>query len=254
MSAAGDRFVVAHARHTDVAVRDLRRRVELAVRRSDRAWTTFEGRDHLAAQIAAALVPFGVQTLVDYHAYVTAYAQIEGGPPPTTPLPAGQGDELRLAAVTLAAVAAAVVLRGRRRNATNAVIDRTVGVVLGGAASRIGQADKHRWERRYLVTDPGVQAYRRVTDGNPCAFCALLASRGFVYRSRRSAGDTRVLEGWHDACGCTSQAGFGPGVHNPQLDPIALRAQEIYEKATGNYSGKDKTRAFRRAWEEAGRK
>lgn len=42
--------------------------------------------------------------------------------------------------------------------------------------------------------------WRRVTDGNPCGFCAMVASRGPVYRSASSAGDGRR---YHNRCGCT---------------------------------------------------
>jgi hypothetical protein len=42
--------------------------------------------------------------------------------------------------------------------------------------------------------------FMRVTDGNPCAFCAMMASRGPVYLSADSAGASRR---WHDRCGCS---------------------------------------------------
>lgn len=42
--------------------------------------------------------------------------------------------------------------------------------------------------------------WRRVTDGNPCGFCAMLAGRGPVYRSAEKAGDGRR---YHTRCGCT---------------------------------------------------
>lgn len=58
--------------------------------------------------------------------------------------------------------------------------------------------------------------WRRVTDGNPCAFCAMLAGRGPVYRSEDSAGivvgrgkspKARGSRGlgsrFHDYCGCS---------------------------------------------------
>lgn len=41
--------------------------------------------------------------------------------------------------------------------------------------------------------------WRRVTDGNPCGFCAMVASRGPVYHSQESA------EGYHSRCGCTAE-------------------------------------------------
>lgn len=45
--------------------------------------------------------------------------------------------------------------------------------------------------------------WRRVSDGNPCAFCAMLVGRGPVYQSDETAGG--VVEGhYHNKCGCTA--------------------------------------------------
>lgn len=48
--------------------------------------------------------------------------------------------------------------------------------------------------------------WRRVTDGNPCAFCAMLAARGPVYASSDKAGGMagQGLE-FHGHCGCTAE-------------------------------------------------
>lgn len=47
--------------------------------------------------------------------------------------------------------------------------------------------------------------WRRVTDGDPCAFCALLASRGPAFKSRNST----IAQGqglrYHGHCGCTAE-------------------------------------------------
>jgi hypothetical protein len=53
--------------------------------------------------------------------------------------------------------------------------------------------------------------WRRVTDGDPCAFCAMLASRGPVYGSKQTA-ETRAADGrrYHDHCGCTAVEAVGP--------------------------------------------
>ena len=42
--------------------------------------------------------------------------------------------------------------------------------------------------------------WRRVSDGNPCGFCAMLVSRGPVYTSASTAGQGRK---YHGRCGCT---------------------------------------------------
>lgn len=53
--------------------------------------------------------------------------------------------------------------------------------------------------------------WRRVTYGDPCTFCALLASRGPVYSSRARAGSVRSGDGleFHGHCGCTAELVYG---------------------------------------------
>lgn len=60
--------------------------------------------------------------------------------------------------------------------------------------------------------DEQAVGWRRVSDGSPCSFCALLCSRGPVYRSRSSAGDDPVAgDGmrFHSHCGCTAELVYG---------------------------------------------
>ena len=45
--------------------------------------------------------------------------------------------------------------------------------------------------------------YARVPVGDTCAFCIMLASRGFVYASERSASQTRLGNKYHPNCNCT---------------------------------------------------
>lgn len=51
--------------------------------------------------------------------------------------------------------------------------------------------------------------WRRVTDGNPCTWCAMLATRGPAYQSAETAGEGRF---YHDRCGCTAEEVFGEWV------------------------------------------
>lgn len=65
-------------------------------------------------------------------------------------------------------------------------------IVMGAGRDMTMQTARHNHER-----------FRRVTDGKPCAFCAMLASRGPVYVSMDTA-DFRA----HGACGCTAEIAF----------------------------------------------
>lgn len=52
--------------------------------------------------------------------------------------------------------------------------------------------------------------YRRVTDGDPCTFCAMLASRGPAYGSKavvRARGSDGMR--YHSHCGCTAEIVYG---------------------------------------------
>ena len=70
---------------------------------------------------------------------------------------------------------------------------------------------------RTAARDRQAIGWRRVTDGNPCTFCAMLATRGPVYRSREKAS---VIAGsglrYHPHCGCTAELVYGEWVPTEQ--------------------------------------
>lgn len=101
--------------------------------------------------------------------------------------------------------------------------------------------------------DERALGWARVTDGDPCHFCAMLASRGAVYRSREAAGATsndgvlpnspERLQRYHPSCHC-------------QVVPIYSRDQfwvpgsrelhEEWQRVARGLSGDDALRAWRR--------
>jgi len=138
-------------------------------------------------------------------AYYGEFRTAEGVTGPLTPtvvpppLPAEVVRSLRIvgpaAAGRLVALArpdaAAVTL-------TNVAGDVSRQVLNGGRETLLGSVDR----------DPVALGYARVTDGKPCAFCAMLASRGPVYRSNARATVARDGAKYHRACGCTSEPVF----------------------------------------------
>lgn len=56
-------------------------------------------------------------------------------------------------------------------------------------------------------SDPVKMYYARVPVGPTCRFCVMVASRGFVYRTEVSAGDSND---WHDKCNCMIVPGRFP--------------------------------------------
>jgi len=79
-----------------------------------------------------------------------------------------------------------------------------------------------------VAADRQAVGYARLTGANPCAFCAMLASRGPVYKTERAA--TRIADGrrYHDHCQC---------------QPVA-----VYDRDDG-WPGQDRADEFRDIWD-----
>lgn len=90
-----------------------------------------------------------------------------------------------------------------------------------------------------LQADDRVHRWVRVTDGDPCYFCAMLASRGPVYLSRETAGFVA-----HDHCACTAEPVYHANA------PWPGRAQEFHDLwmkyIHKQYSGAEARRQWRR--------
>jgi len=90
-------------------------------------------------------------------------------------------------------------------------------------------------------TDPAAVGWARITRAKPCAFCAMLASRGAVYKTEKSA---RFLA--HDHCMCTPAPFFKPG---GAAKLVNSSLAEEWQRVTKGYSGKEAFRAWRRYWD-----
>ena len=114
-------------------------------------------------------------------------------------------------------------------------------VASSGAATRHVLTGGRQSLLTLLENDPQVQRWVRVTDGDPCAFCAMLASRGPVYLSEDSAGFRA-----HDHCACTAEPVYSMDA------PWPGRAQEFHslwrEHIQGRYSGKKAIREWERIY------
>lgn len=94
-----------------------------------------------------------------------------------------------------------------------------------------------------LEADRDALGWMRVTDPDPCAFCAMLAARGPAYRSAESAGGRQT---WHDNCACTVEPVFTRDTAWPEA---SRRFHALWNDATAGTSGKQARIAFRRALE-----
>lgn len=108
-----------------------------------------------------------------------------------------------------------------------------------------------------IDNDERATGWARVTDNDPCAWCAMLASRGPVYKSAGTAGRNQnsrfTGDGefkYHDLCACQAVPSF-------TLDePFIGVAEQLYDdwrRETRAHGGKDAVNAFRRWWEAEGR-
>lgn len=89
--------------------------------------------------------------------------------------------------------------------------------------------------------DPRAHGWARLTDGAPCAFCALLASRGPVYRTEKTGGFKS-----HDGCGCTAVPVFDPNAPWPGRAEEFRKAYD--ENISGRFAGGDGNNEAVKAW------
>jgi hypothetical protein len=122
-----------------------------------------------------------------------------------------------------------------------------------------GSAGRHVLDGgRAVLLDPtsaGLEnvRYARVTDGDACWFCAMMASRGYVYLSGQAGGRNpndrftgTGLFKFHDHCGCTLEPGL---VDDAPLPENNARYVNLWATATRGLGGTTARRAFRRAVE-----
>jgi hypothetical protein len=142
--------------------------------------------------------------------------------------------------------------------ANKVALTQTLGttsrIVLDGGRTTIQESVK---------ADPVAVGFYRVTDGDPCAFCALMASRvvpktngdhrGRFYKTEGSAGGDANekftgdgLFKFHNDCGCSVIPAFSTDV---ELDPVAQEAARVYREDTKSPTMSD----FRKAWSNRAR-
>lgn len=85
--------------------------------------------------------------------------------------------------------------------------------------------------------------WRRVTDGNPCAFCAMLASRGPVYRDAAAADGNQ----YHAHCGCTAEPEYSYDWTPTEEEARYLQAYTDARYAEPNRDVSEVLKAMRRS-------
>jgi len=118
---------------------------------------------------------------------------------------------------------------------------QVTGAIVGAAATRLIQNGARTAVLQAVQQDSAAVAWYRVTAADPCGFCAMLASRGPVFRTAQSAGFKA-----HSRCRCSAAACFS------KQDAKALRDNDLYrqwKQVTRGYGGQDAIRVWRRYWD-----
>lgn len=174
------------------------------------------------------------------------------------------GDEKKRTRTSLMVTGPANVKSKRGRGKSPEEAHREAVVDAGGSAARhvlTGGRDTHL---ELVDNDPAEPiGWMRVTDGDPCWFCAMLASRGPRYRSEKSAtrvvkpkrkrrgSSRRVGDTYHDNCACVAEPMFS----RSQAWPGKGREwQNLWNEVAKGLSGDEARKAFRREYEYRQRK
>lgn len=187
--------------------RDLQVRVRAeALRDYTRIWPLWQGDEESFGQLVAATVPLVREhhrvSAVVASTYYRAFREAEGVPGVYTPRPAPLLDEAKVTTslyVTGQAMTRKALAAGQPPEAAM----QTALVRTGGAMTRhVLQGGR---DTLVLSTgdDPDARAWQRVTGGDACSFCEMLASRGAVYKGE----DTAEFQA-HDHCACMAEPSF----------------------------------------------
>lgn len=207
-------------------------------------WPLFDVRDFATFDrfVSAAQLLLGVRhadSIGLAAAYLEAFRAAEGQagrieiPRPSPLEPVVIETSLRTGGIlgTLNARRAGLSIEAAKRNGFVRVAGAASSLVLDGGRQTILEG---------VAADPAQPRWQRVPSGRACGFCAMLASRGAVYKSRdRAAFKT------HDHCSCTPE----PAYAGSRLPEAAQRYRDHWKDATRGLSGTDALNAFRRSLE-----
>ncbi|MEU8621413.1 hypothetical protein [Streptomyces sp. NPDC048623] len=134
---------------------------------------------------------------------------------------------------------------------------RQAGARQAAAAARIANNGGRSTVWNHMAKDRLVIGYIRLSrTGTPCGWCAMLISRGAVYRSQKKAGPSLAdLESgtyadgdkFHDNCNCYAEPIFSREQYgSSDLYELNRRYEALWPKVTKGLSGKAAVSAWRR--------
>jgi len=124
---------------------------------------------------------------------------------------------------------------------------RQAGAQQAAAAERIAMNGGRSTVWNHMQRDKRAIGYIRLSrTGTPCGWCAMLISRGPVYRSRSSA-EFADGDKYHDNCHCYAEPVFTREQYNGSASyELNRRYEELWPKVTRGLSGKAAVSAWRR--------
>lgn len=212
------------------------------IRDLTRIWPMFDGSDASFAEFAATAATLAQARHNDSaglaSAYYSRFRGAEGAAGEMTPRRPG-----RLASELIQVALLATGLVGTRKalgaGKTSEQARESGLVQAAGALSRLVLNGGRDTVDDSVKADPEALGWIRVTSGSPCAFCAMLASRGPAYKTERTS---RFQS--HDHCGCGSE----PFYRGSKLPEINRQMERLWADAA---AGKDdQLNRFRRALAE----
>ncbi|MFH8414364.1 VG15 protein [Streptomyces collinus] len=134
---------------------------------------------------------------------------------------------------------------------------RQAGARQAAAAERIAMNGGRSTVWNHAQRDRRALGYIRLSrTGTPCGWCAMLISRGVVYRSQQVAGPTRAQldsgeyadgDKYHDNCHCYAEPVFTREQYSgSSAYELNRRYEELWPKVTRGLSGKAAVSAWRR--------
>jgi hypothetical protein len=124
---------------------------------------------------------------------------------------------------------------------------RQAGARQAAAAERVALNGARSTVWNHMQGDRRVLGYIRLSrTGTPCGWCAMLISRGPVYRSQKSA-EYADGDKYHDNCHCYAEPVFSREQYDSSSAyELNRRYEELWPKVTRGLSGKAAVSAWRR--------
>lgn len=140
----------------------------------------------------------------------------------------------------------AVMRKSVRLGATPAQARDRMAVTISGTATRLALEGGRDVMEATSYDDEEALGWARIGDGDPCSWCAMLISRGAVYESAKTAGDSRYGGAtYHDHDGCQAVPIFDAD------SPLLAKADDLYEdwkRVTAGHGGEEALKVWRRYW------